>query len=110
MIYTETMQSTEDIDQVRAEREAAIAQVMLDVDKRKKELASYLAQPIPPAALSKVRIRNSNKAGVLGAIWAEFIDLPQREQVRLLEELRFKGMSWQSLMQCNPYRLIMSAG
>jgi hypothetical protein len=93
--------------QERAAHDAAVARVMAILAERKIELAAFFALPISPSDLEIVRARNATHPGILGTLWAEFIELPLAEKISALSEPNFKGMSWQSLMQSNPYRMVM---
>ena len=47
--------------------------------------------------------RNKSMIGTLGKAWGVFIELDKESQIRFLRDDSFNGMSWQSLLQCNPY-------
>ena len=49
--------------------------------------------------------RNSAMPGVLGDLWRDFLALPTPERLRALSQDAFKGMHWQSLLQCSPFFL-----
>jgi hypothetical protein len=93
-------------DQQSCEEQAA-AEAQRLAAERKTALVQFLVTPLSANLLSKVRKRNSSKAGMLGALWSEFIDLPRGDQLAALEGARYKGMAWNSLMQCNPFRCVM---
>ncbi len=83
------------------QRQAEIAKVLDQVDRKRAMLAERLLAG--ELDLDAARARNAGMPGVLGARWAEFIELPPGEQVAAMREPRFRGMSWQSLLQCSPF-------
>lgn len=95
------------VDQRSLEEQAAKAQAICLAAERKSALVLFLGTPLSPNSLSKVRKRNSNRSGMLSALWSEFIDLPRGDQLTALEGARYKGMAWQSLIQCNPFSCVM---
>jgi hypothetical protein len=91
----------------RTAHKAAVAQVMAVLVRRKAALAVFLAQPLATCDMAIVRSRIAQDASILGDLWAGFIELPLEGKIKALDELSFRGMSWQSLMQSNPYSTIM---
>jgi hypothetical protein len=84
-----------------AQRQAEIAKVVAQVDRKRTLLAQRLLAG--EFDLQQARDRNAGMPGVLGQRWAEFLDLPASEQAATLREPRFRGMAWQSLLQCSPF-------
>ncbi|MDR1969647.1 MAG: hypothetical protein LBQ32_13320 [Burkholderiaceae bacterium] len=91
-------------------RQAAIAKVMAQVERRRLLLAQHLREGA--IDLEDARMRNAGMPGILGQRWAEFIELPlvaQTQALETLSESRFHGMAWQSLLQCSPLMLKQAA-
>jgi hypothetical protein len=77
---------------------------MADVERKRLLLAQRLREGA--LDLNDARSRNAAMPGILGLRWAEFIELPLAAQTQALETLsepRFRGMAWQSLLQCSPF-------
>lgn len=88
-------------DQAIAERREAIAAVMANVDMRRARLATWIEKGhIDKADVLK---RSTGMPGVLGDLWREFINLQPPAQLEALSGPRFRGTTWQALLQCTPY-------
>jgi hypothetical protein len=44
--------------------------------------------------------------GVLGELWKDFLALAPQKQIDALGQPEFAKMSWQSLLQCNPFAML----
>lgn len=88
-----------------SERQAEIKRLNNLVQSKKEKLAKLLC------GLSRkdiARVRSANRqaqVGVLSDLWDHFLNLPADQQINALKEPRFEGMSWQSLLQANPFVL-----
>jgi len=80
---------------------AAVREVMLRVDNKKRALAQAIANGEMDA--NKARERNSAFGASLNPWWSEFLDLTREDQVLALSAETFRGMHWQSLLQSNPF-------
>lgn len=84
-----------------AERHAAIAVVMARVNAKRAALAQRIQASQVDA--KDAHRRNETMPGYLGELWADFLAMPQPQQIKALRHDEFKGMAWQSLLQCSPY-------
>lgn len=88
-----------------SERQAEIERLNNLVQSKKEKLAKLLF------GLSRkdfARVKSANRqaqVGVLTELWDHFLNLPTDQQINALKEPRFEGMSWQSLLQANPFVL-----
>jgi len=73
---------------------------------RAAQTALILRRGLTEAEMEHVKLCNGTVPGLLGALWTEFSNLPLAAQLRALGEPTFRGMSWQSLLQCNPYAML----
>ena len=97
------MTSSENVPnpQAIAERREAIAAVMADVEKRQMRLAAWIQSG--RIDIEDALRRSARMPGVLGERWREFIMLPADAQLQALSDSRFRGTTWQALLQCTPY-------
>lgn len=83
------------------ERRAAIKVVMARVVAKREQLSKRIQAN--QVNVDDARLRNKAMPGYLGELWTEFLELPSDQQVEVLNHESFKGMAWQSLLQCSPY-------
>lgn len=83
-----------------AERQAEIAKLMARVKEKQLYLSGLIASG--KVDMNDARFRNATMPGILGDHWASFIELPESAQIEALSLTEFKGMAWQSLLQCRP--------
>ena len=84
-----------------AARQAEIAKVMAQVERKRHSLADRLRNS--DVDLADARRRNAAMPGRLGELWGLFIELPRERQLEALGVAQFHAMSWQSLLQCSPF-------
>ena len=84
-----------------AARREEVEKVMRQVDVKRIELARRIGSDAVDE--SDALRRNASMPGILGALWSQFIALSRQDKLSSLAESEFKGMHWQSLLQCNPY-------
>jgi hypothetical protein len=82
-------------------RHAEVDKVMQQVQRQRQQLAQRIASG--QANHQAAALRNAAMPGLLGQRWAEFMGLSDVQKIQELAQLRFNGMAWQSLLQCNPY-------
>lgn len=82
-------------------RQAEIEKIMRGVTQKRYKLTERIVRN--DVDTDDARQRNKKMPGLLGELWAVFIELPAEQQVKELDCPQFKGMAWQSLLQCNPY-------
>lgn len=80
---------------------AAVREVMLRVENKKRALAQAIANGEMDD--NKARERNTAFGASLSPWWSDFLDLTHDEQVLALSAETFRGMHWQSLLQSNPF-------
>lgn len=71
--------------------------------ERSAQLVRILQTGLDAGGSALVAELGNVPAGTLRTAWAEFIALPTTDQVEALESNDFRGVPWQSLLQCNPY-------
>ena len=91
----------QDLAPAVATRQAEIAKVMAQVERKRYSLAERLRNS--DMDLADARRRNASMPGRLGELWGLFIELPRESQVEALGIAQFHAMSWQSLLQCSPF-------
>lgn len=82
-------------------RQNEIRRVMDQVDKKRLDLQARFEADFFDDA--EARKRNKAVPGILGALWAQFIELSKEQKIHHLGQTTFNGMHWQSLLQCSPY-------
>ena len=86
-----------------AERQREIKRVQEHFKKRRSELQSLLSD-LPQRQIHHVReINQKTNMGYLAELWNDFLELDRASMQSKLEDERYKGMAWQSLLQANPF-------
>jgi hypothetical protein len=83
------------------QRQDAIAELMGRVTASRLALRQRLADGDVNA--DNARQRNASMPGFLGELWGAFMQLPLQSQLDALAVTEYRGMAWQSLLQCSPY-------
>lgn len=86
-----------------AARRLEVAKLITHTDKRRAWLADLIASGRADSQAAAAWKRSVPSIGVLDDYWDEFIALPADQQITALKATEFKGMPWQSLLQCCPY-------
>jgi hypothetical protein len=85
------------------ERQREIERMQLHVRKRRNELHALLGD-VSECQIFHVReINLKTNTGYLAELWDDFLQLDRLTMQKALDDERFKGMAWQSLLQANPF-------
>ena len=88
---------------VVAARRREVAKLLAHTDERRAWLADLIASGRADSKAAAQWKQTVPSIGVLDDYWDEFIALPQAQQLDALQSKDFRGMPWQSLLQCCPY-------
>jgi hypothetical protein len=83
-------------------RKLAIQDVMVQIELKKQVLAGRLAVDYFEEAAVRQRLHWIDRS--LVQTWRSFIDLSLDAKLQALNDERYGGESWQSLIQCSPYQ------
>jgi transcriptional regulator with XRE-family HTH domain len=85
------------------QRDAEIKRVSAHFLKRRSALKSLL-DGLSATQIRHVRqVNQATNTGYLAELWDAFLMLDKPSMRRALDDQRFRGMAWQSLLQANPF-------
>jgi transcriptional regulator with XRE-family HTH domain len=86
-----------------AERQSELKRMRQHASKRRGQLQSLLGD-VSARQIRHVReINKKTNTGYLAELWDDFLQLDRLAMQKALDDERFKGMAWQSLLQANPF-------
>lgn len=86
-----------------ARRNIEIKRVRAHFRQRRSELQSLLDGLSETQIRHVLQVNRKTNAGYLAELWDAFLRLDKSSMAHALDDERFNGMAWQSLLQANPF-------